>query len=93
MALYFEWDEKKSINNIKKHEISFEEATTVFGDPLSKTIIDPLHTSDEEVKYITIGMSYRQKLLVVVHCDREGKIRIISARKVTRREKIEYEKN
>jgi len=90
MGLKFEWDENKAAKNLKNHQISFEEATTVFGDPLSLTIFDPLH-SDEEDRFITTGLSYRQNLLVVVHCDRGGRIRIINARRATKHERKDYE--
>lgn len=91
MGLTFEWDENKAKLNEKTHKVSFEEASTVFGDTLSLTIPDPLHSTEEEERYVTIGMSYRQNLLVVVHCDRGNNIRIISARKATKREREEYE--
>ncbi len=91
MGLTFEWDEKKAELNEKTHKVSFEEASTVFGDTLSLTIPDPPHSTAEEERYITIGMSYRQNLLVVVHCDRGHIIRIISARKATKREREKYE--
>ena len=91
MALDFEWDNNKAKSNLRKHKITFEEASTVFGDALALTIPDPLSTRLEEERFITVGISYRQNLLIVVHCDREEKIRIISARKATKREKKEYE--
>lgn len=69
MSLLFEWDRNKAQQNIKKHGISFEEATTVFGDPLSLTIRDPLHSIDEE-RFVIIGSSYKYRLLVVVHAER-----------------------
>ena len=90
--LIFEWDEKKAIQNIKKHGISFEEAATVFGDPFSITIYDPLHSQDED-RFVTLGMSNRNRLLVVVHTDRYDRIRIISARKATKKEREQYENN
>jgi uncharacterized protein len=90
MNLRFEWDKNKAKINVKNHKIDFEEATTVFGDTLSLTIPDPLHSVEEE-RSITIGLSYRQNLLVVVHCEREDKIRIISARKATKHERKTYE--
>ena len=91
MALEFEWDGIKSRKNITKHDITFEEATTVFGDPLSITIIDDLHSSHEE-RLITIGVSSKGKLLVVSHTDRYNKIRMISARNATNHERNNYEK-
>jgi len=90
MALTFEWDYEKAIQNIRKHGVSFEEAATVFGDQLSLTIDDPFHSNIEE-RYITIGMSLRSRLLVVVHTDRENNIRIISSRTATARERKAYE--
>ncbi len=91
MGLTFEWDEKKARQNLEKHDVSFEEAATVFGDPLSMTIDDPLHSTGDEERYVTIGQSYRRRTLVVVHCDRKESIRIISARIATRRERKTYE--
>lgn len=90
MDALFEWDTEKAVENLKKHEVSFEEATTVFYDLLSSTIPDPLH-SDEENRFIIVGMSHQQRLLVVVHTDREEKIRIISARLATPKERRNYE--
>ena len=91
MPLAFEWDEQKARRNIKKHKVSFEEATTVFADPLSLTIPDPLH-SEEEDRFVTMGMSIRGRLLVVVHTERGDTIRIISARLATSRERRAYER-
>ena len=90
MGLVFEWDDRKAKRNIKKHGVSFEEASTVFADPLAVTIHDPLH-SDEEDRYVTLGQSQRRRLLVVVFTDRDDRIRIISARVATRRERRDYE--
>ena len=90
MSLVFEWDEEKSRSNVEKHGVSFVEATTVFSDSLSLTIADPLH-SVEEQRFITIGESAEQEILVVVHTERDSKIRIISAREATRRERRDYE--
>ncbi len=90
MPILFEWDERKAKHNEWKHKVSFKEALTVFADPLSVTIPDPLHSEDEE-RFVTVGMSSRGRLLVVVHTDREGTIRIISARRATRRERKNYE--
>jgi uncharacterized DUF497 family protein len=72
--------------------VSFEEATTIFGDPLSSTIPDPLH-SDEENRFITIGTSHMNRILVVVHVDRGDNIRIINARFASGREKKKYAEN
>jgi hypothetical protein len=69
MPLTFEWDEKKAKQNIKKHKVSFEEAAIVFADPLSLTIPDPLH-SEEEDRFVTMGMPIKGRLLVVAHTER-----------------------
>ena len=90
MSLIFEWNGDKARQNIKKHGISFEEAATVFGDPSSLTIRDPLHSAHEE-RFVTVGYSYKYRLLVVVHTERGNTIRIISARRATRRERKTYE--
>jgi uncharacterized DUF497 family protein len=90
MPLKFEWDPEKAEHNLDKHRVSFPEAATVFADPLSMTFYDPDHSVDEE-RYITIGHSGSDQLLMVAHTDREDSIRIISARKATRRERRSYE--
>ena len=90
MSLEFEWDEDKAKTNRNKHGVSFEEASSVFGDPLALTIPDPLHSGEED-RFITLGESHRRRLLVVVSTDRENKIRIISARAATRQERKDYE--
>ena len=87
----FEWNPEKATANLSKHGISFEEAVTIFFDPLSLTISDPLH-SDKENRFIITGFSDKQRQLVVVHTDRGDKIRIISARLATSREKRKYER-
>lgn len=86
----FEWDSEKAKANLKKHSVSFEEAETVFYDPLSLTIPDSLH-SEEENRFIITGLSNQLRQLVVVHTDRGDKIRIISARLATPGEKRKYE--
>ena len=91
MGLTFEWDRNKAEENLKKHGVSFEEATTVFGDPLSLTIDDPLHSVEEE-RLVTLGQSYKHRIIVVVHVDRGENIRIIGARPAARRERSNYEK-
>lgn len=91
MKILFQWDENKAIINRRKHGISFEEAGTVFGDALSLTIPDPNHSKASEARFITIGQSNQGKILVVIHCDREEKIRIISARAATSGERNDYE--
>ncbi len=88
--LLFEWDPDKAIRNIESHGISFDEASTAFRDILSLTIHDPLH-SDEEDRFTLIGNSFKNRLLVVVHTERGNKIRIISARKATKKERKQYE--
>ena len=90
--LIFEWDPKKAKINREKHDVSFEEASTVFKDPLSLTIDDPLHSSYEE-RLILIGMSYNNRMLVIVHRESGDNIRIISARKATKKERNYYETN
>jgi uncharacterized DUF497 family protein len=90
MALSFEWDDQKAIKNLAKHEVSFEEASTVFADPLSLTIADPLHSDDED-RFVTLGESGEGRLLVVVFTERGDNIRIITARRATRRERKDYE--
>ncbi|MCF6244845.1 MAG: BrnT family toxin [Sulfurovum sp.] len=92
MGLLFEWDNLKAQTNLSKHGISFEEATTAFGDTLSITIDDPLHSDDED-RLILIGLSEDLKTLVVVHVEKRDTIRIISARKATKKEKLFYEEN
>ena len=91
MALTFEWDLRKARSNLAKHGVGFEEASTIFGDPLSLTILDPEHSLSEE-RYITMGRAFTGKLLVVVHTERGDNIRIISARRASRRERKFYEK-
>ena len=90
--LTFEWDPKKADGNVDKHGISFEEASTVFRDPLSLTIDDPLHSTGE-VRMVQIGISHKNRLLIAVHTERENTIRIISARKATKKERNNYESN
>ena len=91
MALTFEWDSRKAKSNLAKHGVGFEEASTIFGDPLSLTILDPEHSLSEE-RYITMGRAFTGKLLVVVHTERGDNIRVISARRASRRERKFYEK-
>jgi uncharacterized protein len=90
MAFRFSWDPAKAAGNRRRHWVSFEEATTTFGDPLSITIADPDH-SINEVRYVLIGLSDRQRLLVVAHATWGDVIRIISARLATRHERRTYE--
>jgi uncharacterized protein len=88
--VFFEWDPKKARSNIARHGVTFEEAATVFGDRLSLTILDPIHSSSEH-RFVTIGLSANGRLLVVVHTDRGDAIRIISARRANTRERRTYE--
>ena len=86
----FEWDAKKAAANFSKHQVSFEEASTIFGDPLALTIDDPDH-SIEELRFLTSGRSKQQRLIIVAHTYREGAIRIINARQTTPSERKQYE--
>ncbi|HEU4430674.1 MAG TPA: BrnT family toxin [Myxococcota bacterium] len=86
----FEWDAAKAVSNIRKHGVTFEEAVTAFGDPLSRTVSDPDH-SEEEDRFILIGRSRGDRLVVVVQTERADRIRIISARLASKREKREHE--
>lgn len=92
MPLLFEWDEDKAQQNERKHGVSFEEAATVFGDPLSLTIADPAHSTDED-RFVIIGTTAtsHRRILVVIHTERGNTIRLISARIATRRERMSYE--
>lgn len=91
MALNFEWDARKARANLRKHGVSFDEAGTVFGDPLSIAISDPAHSKEEE-RWILLGRSGHQRILVVVHVVRGKNIRVISARRATTKEKGQYAK-
>ncbi len=86
----FEWDPQKAAKNLRKHKVSFAEAATVFGDPLSATVTDPDHLEDED-RYIIVGMSHRFRPLIVSFAERADRIRIISARELTRAERKAYE--
>lgn len=92
MSIIFEWDHEKAKKNFRKHGVTFDEASTAFNDPFSRTIVDPLH-SNGEFRFVLIGRSYIGRLLIVVHTEMEDKIRIISSRVATRRERINYEEN
>jgi uncharacterized DUF497 family protein len=87
--VWFEWDPAKTERNLAKHGGSFEEAVTAFSDPLSLTVFDPDHSTDED-RYVLQGVSSFGRLLVVAHTDRPARIRIISARLATRRERRSY---
>jgi uncharacterized DUF497 family protein len=86
----FEWDDAKARTNLRKHGVSFEEAASVFADWFQITRPDPLHSTDED-RFVTIGISMRNRLLVVSHTDRSDDVRIISARPASRLEKQIYE--
>jgi uncharacterized protein len=90
--LLFEWDQNKAKENLEIHGVSFDEAGTAFRDALSLTIYDPLH-SEEEDRFILLGNSHKNRLLVVVHTVREDNIRLISARKASKKERKQYEAN
>jgi uncharacterized DUF497 family protein len=90
MPLVFEWDEDKDRENVKKHRVSFQEAKTVFGDPWAITIHDPAH-SEEEDRYIELGRSAKDRVLVVVYTERGLNIRLISCRRATKLERKVYE--
>ena len=92
MSVKFEWDRRKSTFNLSKHGVSFQEALTVFGDPLARIFDDEEH-SIEEQREIIIGHSAKQRLLVVCFTAQDESVRIFSARKVTRKERSEYEEN
>jgi uncharacterized DUF497 family protein len=86
----FEWDPDKAQKNFAKHGVSFDEAATVFGDPLAVTIDDPDQSHDEQ-RFLTTGLSKSRRSIIVAHTDREERVRIISAREVTARERNQYE--
>jgi uncharacterized DUF497 family protein len=86
----FEWDPKKAAANLKKHGVSFQEAATVFGDPLAITFQDPDHSEGEE-RQLTFGLSLQRRLIVVSHTGRNDLTRIISARPMKRKERVIYE--
>lgn len=88
--MQLQWEAGKAERNLEKHGISFEEAATVFGDPLAGTIGDPDHSLGE-ARFITVGQSARSRLVVVVHRDLDQVVRIISAREATKQEKRRYE--
>jgi len=97
MEIIFEWDAKKSRLNLEKHKVSFEEAQTIFIDPLLVTFPDDFHSEMEE-RFVSIGTSMRERILLVVHTEREEIreriiIRIISCRKATATERKIYEEN
>jgi hypothetical protein len=92
MSLKFEWDRKKSTSNLSKHGVSFQEALTVFGDPLARIFDDEEHSAEEQ-REIIVGHSTKERLLVVCFKAHEESVRIFSARTATRKERNEYEEN
>lgn len=88
--MIYEWDAKKAKANLRKHKVSFEEAATVFLDPLAITFPDPDH-SEEEEREITIGLTAKSRVVFVAHCPRGDRIRIIGARRASRKERKQYE--
>jgi uncharacterized DUF497 family protein len=88
--VHFEWDPEKAAMNLSQHGVSFQEAATVLADPLSLTFDDPDHSSYEQ-RYLTAGLSAQGRHLIVAHTDRSGRIRIISARELTKRERKFFE--
>jgi hypothetical protein len=90
MAVRFSWDPRKASGNERKHGVTFEEAVTAFRDPLSITIPDPDHSTNEN-RYLLIGVSRGRNLLIIAHAERGDNIRIINARLANRRERIVYE--
>ena len=90
--MQFEWDAAKAAENLAKHGVSFEEAATVFRDTLSVTGSDPDHSIDEE-RFVIFGVSANGRLLVIAHTERDDRIRIISARFPTKKERKKYEEN
>ena len=90
--LSFEWDKNKASKNLKNHDVSSDEASTIFSDTLSLAIYDPLHSESED-RFILIGNSHSNRLLVVVHTERGDKVRIISARQANKQERKKYEEN
>jgi uncharacterized DUF497 family protein len=91
-VLLFEWDPNKAKENLETHGVSFDEASTAFRDTLSLAIYDPLH-SEQEDRFVLIGSSHRIRLLVIVHTERGDNIRLISARKASKKERKQYEEN
>ena len=90
MKLAFEWDETKARENLKQHKVGFDEGRTIFNDPFLLTFPD-IDTSDAEERYVNIGLSVRDRVLVLIHTERQGRIRIISCRKASARERRHYE--
>ena len=91
MGYIFEWDPEKAESNARKHGVTFDEASTVFGDPLGLLMPDPDHSLNEK-RYVVLGMSNKQRLLVVAFAERPPRTRLISARRAAPRERRRYEK-
>ena len=92
MSIEFEWDPVKSVSNVEKHGVTFDEALSVFRDPLAHIFVDPDHSVDED-REIIIGHSLEQRLLVICFTQRADRIRLITARSATRQERQDYEQN
>ncbi|MEO8681285.1 MAG: BrnT family toxin [Vicinamibacterales bacterium] len=92
MVSRFEWDPAKALENVRKHGVRFDEAKTVFGDPLAEVVVDPFHAWDES-RYWIIGESFIGRLLVVVYTERGDTIRLIGARRATPRERHDHEED
>jgi uncharacterized protein len=92
MHFHFEWDPLKATKNLRNHGVSFDEARTVFNDPLARIFDDPEHSADE-AREIIIGHSIMHRLLIVPFTERGSAIRVISARVATKREQRDYEEN
>ena len=92
-GIRFQWDERKNSSNQQKHGVSFDEAATVFADENALVIPDPEHSQSED-RFIILGLSAALRMLVVCHCYRQASdiIRILSARKATRKEQLQYER-
>jgi uncharacterized protein len=90
VSYYFEWDPAKAVANLRKHGVSFQEATTVFADPMAMNMPDPDHSLNEE-RFVLLGLSQRVRLLVVAYAEKGTQTRLISAREATRRERRQYE--
>jgi hypothetical protein len=86
----FEWDPAKAESNLEKHGVSFSEACTIFGDPLELTVMDPDHSIDEH-RYLSLGLSTEGRLLVTAYTERQGRVRLISAREAAPKERRWYE--
>lgn len=90
MSIQFEWDPSKASQNLQRHGVAFGEAATVFRDNLSITVPDPDHSTEED-RFITVGLSNFNRLLMIAHTEQGDSIRIISARELTPRERRQYE--